>query len=271
MYAELQEAAEYIRQHTGGFLPAAGIVLGTGLGGLVKEMEVQYSLEYGDIPHFPLSTVESHKGRLLLGMLSGKPVIAMQGRFHHYEGYSMQQIVFPVRVMKLLGIKNLIVSNACGALNPDIKKGSLMLIRSHINLLPTNPLTGTNIPELGPRFPDMSNAYDKTLLKKAEQVAARLQIPVHKGVYAVVSGPNLETDAEYRFLRIIGGDVVGMSTVPEVIAAAHMGLPTFAISVITDEGWTEELMPVSIEEVIAAASEAEPKMTAIIKNLIAEI
>jgi purine-nucleoside phosphorylase len=206
---------------------------------------------------------------LIFGMLEGKKVVAMQGRLHYYEGYTMQQITFPVRVMKMLGIKTLFVSNASGALNPEFRKGDLMVIEDHINLQPLNPLTGRNESELGPRFPDMSEPYKTPLIKKALKIAADNNITCHKGVYVAVTGPNLETKAEYRYLRIIGGDAVGMSTVPEVIVANHMGLPVFAISVLTDEGFPDDLHPVSVEEILAVAHEAEPKMTVILKKLIA--
>ncbi|MGZ5282155.1 MAG: purine-nucleoside phosphorylase [Bacteroidia bacterium] len=271
MLEQIKQSADYIKAQSNNFAPLAGIILGTGLGGLVKEIEIEYSINYADIPNFPVSTVESHQGRLILGTLSGKKVVAMQGRFHYYEGYSLQQVVFPVQVMKHLGIQTLIVSNACGSVVPKIKAGDLMIISDHINLLPGNPLIGKNYPELGPRFPDMSQAYDKSLVKRGVEIAHKLGIEVHTGVYAAVSGPNLETHAEYKFLRIIGADVVGMSTVPEVIAARHMELPVFAMSVITDEGWVEVLEPVTLEMVIAAANKSEPKMTQIMKELVATL
>lgn len=270
MYEKIQETAEFIRKKTN-FNPEIGIILGTGLGGLVNEIEIEHTLEYVNIPNFPVSTVESHKGRLILGNLQGKKVVVMQGRFHYYEGYTMQQVVFPVRVMKLLGIKHLFVSNACGSVVPRLKAGDLMIIKDHINLLPGNPLIGFNIDKMGPRFPDMSNAYDKKLISKAENIAKKHDISVQTGVYAAVSGPNLETQAEYRYLKFIGADVVGMSTVPEIIAAAHAGINSFAISVITDEGWHDVLEPVTLDMVIAAASKTEPKMTLIIKELVSEL
>jgi purine-nucleoside phosphorylase len=224
---------------------------------------------YSNIPDFPISTLEFHSGKLIFGTLAGKKVVAMQGRLHYYEGYTMQQITFPVRVMKMLGIKTLFVSNASGSLNPDFKKGDLMVIEDHINLQHLNPLIGRNEEALGPRFPDMSQPYKKTLINKALEIAAANNITCHKGVYVAVTGPNLETRAEYRYLRIIGGDAVGMSTAPEVIVANHMGVPVFAISVLTDEGFSEVLQPVSLEEILAVAHEAEPKMTLILKQLIA--
>ncbi|MFT7297710.1 MAG: purine-nucleoside phosphorylase [Sphingobacteriales bacterium] len=253
------------------FSPEVGIILGTGLGGLVNEMEVEYELMYSNIPNFPISTVEFHTGKLLFGFLGGKKVVAMQGRFHFYEGYSMQQIVFPVRVLKMLGVSKLFVSNACGCMNPEYKKGDLMIIEDHINFQPDNPLIGTNYEELGPRFPDMSEPYDREMLKKGLEIAHENQIKCHTGVYVSVTGPNLETRAEYKYLRTIGADVVGMSTVPEVIAANHLGLPVFAISVITDEGFPETLKKVDIQEIIKVASESEPKMTLIMKELITKI
>lgn len=248
-----------------------GIILGTGLGGLVSEIEVEHELEYSKIPHFPLSTVESHHGKLIFGNLSGKDVVAMQGRFHYYEGYSMQQITYPVRVMKKLGVSNLLVSNACGGMNPLFKRGDIMLIVDHINLLGDNPLIGPNEDEFGPRFPDMSEPYSQGLLNIAENVALKNNIKVQKGVYVAVPGPNLETRAEYRFLRTIGADVVGMSTVPENIVANHMGMKVLGISIITDECFPDSLQPVNVEEIIATAMEAEPKMTTIMKEVVAQL
>jgi purine-nucleoside phosphorylase len=269
MLESIQRTTQYIKSRIGDFEPEIGIILGTGLGGLVNEVEVEKQLMYSNIPDFPISTLEFHSGKLIFGTLAGKKVVAMQGRLHYYEGYSMQQITFPVRVLKMLGIKTLIVSNASGALNPEFRKGDLMIIEDHINLQPHNPLIGRNESELGPRFPDMSEPYKKELIGKALNIAKENNITAHKGVYVAVTGPNLETRAEYRFLRIIGGDAVGMSTVPEVIVANHMGLPVFAISVLTDEGFPDTLMPVSVEDILAIAHEAEPKMTLILKNLIA--
>jgi purine-nucleoside phosphorylase len=271
MLDSILNTTRYIKSRIGDFEPEVGIILGTGLGALVQEIEVEKQLMYGNIPDFPISTLEFHSGKLIFGRLAGVKVVAMQGRLHFYEGYNMQQITFPVRVMKMLGIKNLLVSNASGSLNPDFKKGDLMVIADHINLQPQNPLIGRNEEELGPRFPDMSQPYDRTLINKALDIAKANNITCHKGVYVAVTGPNLETSAEYKYLRIIGGDAVGMSTVPEVIVARHMGLPVFAISVLTDEGFPEELKPVSIDEILAIAQEAEPKMTLILKELIAGI
>lgn len=268
MFQTLHETVEYIKKKTNSFQPEIGIVLGTGLGGLVTEIKVEFSLMYSNIPNFPISTLEFHSGKLIFGVLNGKRVVAMQGRLHYYEGYSMQQITFPIRVMKALGIRYLFVSNAAGSLNSDFKKGDLMVINDHINLQPESPLRGTNDADMGPRFPDMSSPYEKNLIKKALEIAKKDGITCHQGVYVSVTGPNLETKAEYKYLRIIGGDAVGMSTVPEVIVANHMSVPVFAISVLTDEGFPEVLMPVSLEEILATAREAEPKMTKILSQLI---
>jgi len=269
MLENIQSTTQYIKSRIGDFEPEVGIILGTGLGALVNEIEVEKQMMYANIPDFPISTLEFHSGKLIFGTLAGKKVVAMQGRLHYYEGYTMRQITFPVRVMKTLGIKTLLVSNASGALNPAFKKGDLMVIEDHINLQPDNPLLGRNESELGPRFPDMSEPYKCNLIEKALAIASANNIVCHKGVYVAVTGPNLETRAEYKYLRIIGGDAVGMSTAPEVIVANHMGLPVFAISVLTDEGFPETLKPVSVEEILAVARESEPKMTLILKNLIA--
>ncbi|HEX7071413.1 MAG TPA: purine-nucleoside phosphorylase [Rhodothermales bacterium] len=248
-----------------------GIILGTGLGALADEIEVAARIPYEEIPHFPLSTVESHQGRLIVGTLAGVPVLALQGRFHLYEGYSAQQVTFPVRVLRELGVDTLLISNAAGGMNPHYRRGDLMLITDHINLQGANPLVGPNEPEWGPRFPDMSRPYDEELIRLAEREALRLGIKLHQGVYVSVVGPNLETRAEYRFLRMIGADVVGMSTVPEVIVARHMNLRTMAISVITDECFPDALEPVSIEDVLAAAGAAEPKLTQIMKSVVSSL
>ncbi|TSA29998.1 MAG: purine-nucleoside phosphorylase [Ignavibacteriales bacterium] len=248
-----------------------GIILGTGLGGLVKDISVEHEIDYSDLPHFPLSTVESHQGKLIFGKIGGKNVVAMQGRFHFYEGYTMQQITYPVRVMKFLGVKNLLVSNACGGMNPIYQRGDIMLMVDHINLLGDNPLIGKNEDEFGPRFPDMSEPYNLELIKLAEQVALENKIKVQKGVYVAVPGPNLETKAEYRFLRAIGADVVGMSTVPENIVANHMGMKVLGLSIITDECFPDALKPAKVEEIIAAAMAAEPKMTLIMKEVIKKL
>ncbi len=270
MLNNIQRTAAFIQKKVD-FNPQYGIILGTGLGGLVSEIEVVSELMYANIPDFPISTVEFHSGKLIFGYIAGKRVVAMQGRFHYYEGYSMQQITFPVRVMKLLGIEHLFVSNACGSINPDFCKGDLMIINDHINLLPDNPLRGINYDALGPRFPDMSQAYDRSMIAKGLEIAKKHAIRAHVGVYVSVQGPNLETAAEYRYLRMIGADVVGMSTVPEVIVANHMGLPVFAVSVITDECFHPTLEPISIADIIAVAQKAEPNMTHMLKELIVSL
>ncbi len=266
----ITEAVSFIRTKTK-LEPRIGIILGTGLGSLASGIKLETTVGYETIPHFPISTVESHAGKLLFGDLAGKKVVAMQGRFHYYEGYSMQQVTFPVRVMKALGIKILIVSNACGGLNPEFKAGDLMLITDHINLQGDNPLLGPNDETLGPRFPDMCNSYDKELIGLAENVALKLGIKLNRGVYVSVSGPNLETAAEYRFLRIIGADVVGMSTVPEVIAARHQGTRVLGFSIITDMGLPDALKPTSLEEIIACANKSEPLLRQLISAVVEKI
>jgi purine-nucleoside phosphorylase len=271
MLQTLKESVEYLKRKINGFEPEVGIVLGTGLGGLVKEIEVVHQIMYSSIPNFPISTLEFHSGKLIFGTLKGKKVVAMQGRLHFYEGYSMQQITFPIRVLKSLGIQYLFVSNAAGSLNSTFKKGDLMIINDHINLQPESPLRGINDSDLGPRFPDMSQPYKKDLIAKGLAIAKEKNITCHEGVYVAVTGPNLETKAEYKYLSIIGGDAVGMSTVPEVIVANHAALPVFAISVLTDEGFPEDLKPVSLEEIIATATAAEPKMTTILSELISTL
>lgn len=267
-YAEqIQHAFEFIKQLYDGPLDA-GIILGTGLGQLIQNIEIQLEIPYEDIPFFPVSTVESHKGKLIIGTLSGKMVVAMQGRFHYYEGYSMKEVTFPVRVMKLLGIQYLFVSNAAGGLNPDYGIGELMIINDHIDLFPENPLRGKNLDQFGVRFPDMSEPYDLSLISKALEMAGQHGLKVHQGVYAAVQGPNLETKAEYKYLRTIGADAIGMSTIPEVIVARHMELPVFAISAITDLCSPGNIKKVRIEEVLAAAAKAEPGMSLIIRELV---
>lgn len=267
----IEESVNYIKSKVD-VQPQYGIILGTGLGNLAEEIDMEAQLSYGDIPHFPVSTVESHKGRLIFGTLAGKKVVAMQGRFHYYEGYSMQQVTYPVRVFKALGIDVLFISNASGGLNPGYQNGDLMILRDHINMQPAHPLRGKNYDTLGPRFPDMLKTYDKGLIEKGLAIAAANDIRCHKGVYVSVSGPCLETPAEYKMFHIIGGDAVGMSTVPEVIVAKHMELPVFAISVITDMGYPEEnIKETSLEDVIAVASEAEPKLTLVIRELIGSL
>jgi len=261
------EAASFIKERLP-IEPEYLLILGTGLGQLAEEMTVELELPYEEIPHFPVSTVESHAGKLLMGNLGGKSVMAMQGRFHYYEGYSMNQIVFPVRVAKMLGIQTLLVSNACGGLNPNYERGDIMLINDHINFLGDNPLIGPNDPNLGPRFPDMSQPYTERLLSTAEQVALDAGIKIHQGVYLAVSGPMLETKAEYRYMRQLGADVVGMSTVPEVIAAIHMSMEVLGISVITDECFPDSLEPVSLDDVLEAAAMAEPHLTRIVVGVL---
>lgn len=266
MSEQIKSTAAFIQDKTG-FTPDVGIILGTGLGGLVNEIEIKQSLSYDTIPNFPVSTVDGHKGRLIFGTLSGKNVVAMQGRFHYYEGYTPQQITFPVRVLKFLGIKQLIVSNASGGVNPDYEIGDLMIINDHINLIP-NPLIGKNLAELGVRFLDMSNSYDKLTIKKVVEIAEKNNIKVQQGVYCATTGPTFETAAEYKYFRIIGADAVGMSTAPEVVVAHHMEIPVFAISIITDLGVPGKIVVVSHEEVQRVAEKAEQKMTILIKELI---
>jgi purine-nucleoside phosphorylase len=268
--SQINETLEVIRKETKEKYPV-GIILGTGLGGLVKEIKIEHEIDYDKLPYFPISTVESHHGKLIFGRIGNKNIVAMQGRFHYYEGYTMKQITFPVRVMKFLGVDTLLVSNACGGMNPIYRKGDIMLMSDHINLLGDNPLIGKNEDELGPRFPDMSEAYSLELIKIAEEVALENKIKIHKGVYVAVPGPNLETKAEYRFLRATGADVVGMSTIPENIVANHMGMKVMGISIITDECFPDSLKPVNVEEIIATAMGAEPKMTLIMKKVIEKL
>jgi purine-nucleoside phosphorylase len=251
--------------------PGTGIILGTGLGGLITKIDVADTFSYKEIPHFPLSTVESHAGNLVFGHLAGKAVVVMQGRFHFYEGYTMQQIALPIRVMKRLGIATLLLSNAAGGMNPQFSRGDLMVIEDHINLLGSNPLIGPNLDAFGPRYPDMSEPYDKKLIKLAEEIAVQHKIALKKGVFVAVSGPNLETRAEYRFLRTIGADAVGMSTVPETIAAVHCGLRVFGISVITDICLPDALEKVNIKEIVATANFAEPKLIVLLRKMIEQM
>ena len=268
--AQVQEAADALRQRVGDGA-RVGIILGTGLGKLAAEIEARETVPYDEIPHFPLSTVESHDGRLIAGTLRGVEVLAMQGRFHLYEGYSAWQITLPVRVMAALGVETVLISNAAGGMNPLYRRGDLMLTTDHINLQGANPLMGPNVDDWGPRFPDMSEPYDPDLRDVAEAAALERGIRLQQGVYVAVVGPNLETRAEYRFLRGIGADVVGMSTVPEVIVARHQGLRCLAISVVTDECFPDALEPVSIEDVLAAAAEAEPKLTTLMGDVVASL
>lgn len=266
MLEKIFETVDFIKSKTNGFEPEIGIVLGSGLGGLVNVMEVQYTIPFADVPNFPISTVKGHKGQLVFGIISGRRVVAMQGRFHYYEGYSTALITFPIRVIKYLGAKLLVLSNASGGINPSFRVSDIMFITDHINLLP-NPLIGNNDERIGTRFPDMSDAYDHRLIVLADDIAKKLDIHVQHGVYVADSGPSYETPAEYRYYRIIGGDCVGMSTVPEVIVARHCGLTVFAVSVITDLGGQEIPVEVTHEEVLNAANVAEPKMTAIIQEM----
>lgn len=263
----IEESVHFIRERIR-FTPRIGIILGTGLGKLVDEVEIDRVIPYEEIPHFPVSTVETHRGNLVLGFLAGKPVVVMQGRFHYYEGYTLQQVTFPVRVMKGLGAEVLIVSNAAGGLNRNMRRGDLMIITDHINLLGDNPLRGPNDPELGPRFPDMSAVYDRELRELALQIGLEHGIYLHQGVYVALPGPSLETPAEYRFLIKIGADAVGMSTVPEVIVAKHAGMRVFGISCITDLAIDGVVAPLSFEDVVQAANEAQPKLTLIIRELV---
>jgi purine-nucleoside phosphorylase len=267
---QIEESIGYIRKHTR-IRPEIGIILGTGLGGLVKEIRKEIVLDYDEIPHFPVSTVESHHGKLIFGTLGGKKIVAMQGRFHYYEGYTMQQVTYPVRVMSWkvgLGVKTLLISNAAGGMNPAFRRGDLMVITDHINLQGDNPLIGPNVDELGSRFPDMSEPYSKELISLADKVAKELKIKMRHGIFVAVQGPNLETRAEYRFLRGIGADAVGMSTVPENIVAIHMGMRVLGISIITDECFPDTLESVSVEKIIAVANKAEPKLTKIMKEVV---
>jgi len=265
-----RESLDYIQSKTD-MRPNYMLILGTGLGQLADEMTIETVIPYDEIPHFPVSTVESHAGKLLFGTLGDKEIVAMQGRFHYYEGYTMNQIVFPIRVLKENGADTLIVSNACGGMNPNFKRGDIMLISDHINLLGDNPLIGPNDNDLGPRFPDMSDPYTERLRDIAQNVALNEAIPMHQGVYVALSGPMLETRAEYRYLRLLGADVVGMSTVPEVTAAVHMGMDVLGISVITDECFPDSLQPVNIEEILDAAAMAEPKMTKVIIGVLEKL
>lgn len=270
MLNKIEETHKYIQSKTS-VKPTIGIILGTGLGGLVKEINIIDEIPYADIPNFPVSTVQSHSGKLIFGELGGKHVVAMQGRFHYYEGYDLKEVTFPVRVMKFLGIERLFVSNASGGVNPDYEVGEIMILNDHIDLFPDHPLRGKNIDELGPRFPDMSEPYDRSMIKLAKEIAAEHNIRVAEGVYAGLTGPTLETPAEYKYVRIIGADTVGMSTVPEVIVARHMDIPCFAISIITDLGVPGKIQEVSVEDVIEVANKQEPKMTVIMRELIARV
>ncbi len=270
MLSKIKETADFIIEKSN-TKANIGIILGTGLGGLVEEIDIKFTLNYDDIPNFPVSTVEGHHGRLIFGILGGKEVVAMQGRFHYYEGYNMQEVTFPVRVMKMMGIETLLVSNASGGLNPDFAVGDVMIIDDHINMFGTNPLIGKNFNELGPRFPDMSEPYSKELVNKAFEIAYKNNIKLKRGIYVGTSGPTFETPAEYKMFRILGADVVGMSTVPEVIVARHMNMTCFGVSIVTDSGVPGEIVEISHEEVQEIAAKAEPTMTFVIKELVASL
>ena len=270
MLEKIKATSNYILERTK-FKTEIGIILGTGLGGLVKEIDIADTIPYSEIPNFPVSTVDGHKGQLIFGMLGGKKVMAMQGRFHHYEGYSLKEVTFPLRVMNALGIKTLFVSNASGGLNPNFKIGDVMMITDHINMFGDNPLMGPNIKELGPRFPDMSQPYNLHLRNIALKIALQNRIELKEGVYVGVPGPTFETPSEYRMFRTLGGDAIGMSTVPEVIVARHMDMAVFGISIITDSGVSGEIVEITHEEVQAVAMQAEPKMSLIIRELIASL
>jgi purine-nucleoside phosphorylase len=270
MLEKIKATANFIKEKIKAS-PEYGIILGTGLGGLVSEIDIIESIRYSEIPDFPVSTVDGHSGRLIYGKLGNKEVLAMQGRFHYYEGYSMKDVTFPVRVFKYIGITHLFVSNASGGLNPDSKVGDIVIIKDHINFFPEHPLRGKNINEMGPRFPDMSKTYDKHLRNKAKLIALEHGINLKEGVYVGVSGPTFETQAEYKMFRILGGDMVGMSTVPEVIVARHMDIKVFGISIITDSGVPGEIVEISHDEVQKVAMKAEPNMTLILKKLVESI
>lgn len=267
MYSELKETTSFL-QSRGITNPEIGIVLGTGLGNLITEIEIEIEISYNTIPNFPIATVEFHFGKLIYGKIAGRQVLAMQGRYHYYEGHSIEQVVFPIRIMKMLGVSKVLMSNAAGSVNLNMKKGELMLLDDHINLQPANPLRGPNLDDLGSRFPDMSAPYNKEMNDALKIIAKQNDITMHEGVYASVQGPNLETRAEYRMLQVIGADAVGMSTVPEVIACNHMGIPCVAISVITDECDPKNLAPVDISDIIATAAKAEVKLTQLYTELI---
>jgi purine-nucleoside phosphorylase len=270
LYDQIQEASTAIRARWAGS-PTVGIILGTGLGGLVEEIEQEAVFAYSELPHFPVSTAPTHRGQLVCGKIAGKTVVAMEGRFHFYEGYSPQQITLPVRVMKALGCQYLIISNACGGLNPQFSKGDIMVIEDHIGLFMENPLRGPNDERLGLRFPDMLEPYDKELIARARQVALEEQIPCQQGVFVAVPGPNLETRAEYRFLRQIGADAVGMSTVPEIIVAVHSGLRSLGLSIVTDMCLADALEPVNLPDIIAIANAGEKKLRVIVRRVIAQL
>jgi purine-nucleoside phosphorylase len=268
LYDQIQETVQFIRSKTN-FQPEFGIILGTGLGQLTDDIEVAFEIPYADIPHFPISTVQGHQSKLIFGKLAGKNIVAMAGRFHFYEGYSMQQVTFPVRVLKFLEIKKLIISNVSGSTNAAYNAGDIVFIKDHINLQPENPLRGNNDERLGPRFPDMLKTYDRKLNAIALEIAKQNKITAHEGIYVALAGPNLETPAEYQFLHRIGGDLVGMSTVPEVLVARHMNLPVFVLSIVSNKCFPiEEITETTVEEVIQMANEVQPKMSIIVKEML---
>lgn len=267
MWEKVQETVSYIKEKTN-FTPEYGVILGSGLGGFTNDISIEYTLPYEEIPNFPVSTVQGHKGALVFGTVGGKKVMAMQGRFHYYEGYSMKEVTFPVRVMKYLGVEKLIVSNASGGVNPNFKVGSIMIINDHINFMPEHPLRGKNDERFGPRFVNMSQPYSVEMIAKAKSISQELNIEVHEGVYLGLQGPTFETLAEYKMVKIVGADCVGMSTVPEVIVARHMELETFGVSIITDMGDEESILTISHDEVLEAAKGAEPHLRNLIRELI---
>jgi purine-nucleoside phosphorylase len=268
LHGQIEQAVQAIRNKWDG-APHTGVILGTGLGGLAQDIDEEASLEYDEIPYFPRSTTESHRGRLVCGRLEGLPVMAMEGRFHMYEGYSLKHITLPVRVMRAMGAGLLVVSNACGGMNPYFHEGDIMVIEDHINLMGDNPLIGVNDDRLGPRFPDMCEPYELALVDRALEVARRQNIVAHKGVFVAVAGPNLETRAEYRFLRMIGADVVGMSTVPEVLVAVHCGMRVLGLSIVTDMCLPDALEPADVPKIISIANEAEPKLRTMVRGVLA--
>ncbi|KSU85647.1 MULTISPECIES: purine-nucleoside phosphorylase [Fictibacillus] len=271
LLSNMNEAATLIQSKIEGIQPEIGLILGSGLGELADEIENAVQIDYSEIPHFPVSTVEGHAGKLVIGTLNGKTVLAMQGRFHYYEGYSMQDVTFPVRVMKGLGVKLLVVTNACGGMNPGFSAGDLMIINDHLNMTGANPLIGPNDAELGPRFPDMSTAYTPELVQFTKETAASLGINVQEGVYAGITGPTYMTKAELRMLRTVGGDAIGMSTVPEVIVASHMSLKVIGISCITDMAIADELEPLTHEQVVAVANRTKPKFINLVKEIVKNV
>lgn len=267
MWEKVQETVSFIKEKTN-FTPEYGVILGSGLGSFTDDIKIEFTLPYGEIPNFPVSTVQGHKGALVFGTIGTKKVVAMQGRFHFYEGYSMKEVTFPVRVMKYLGVKKLVVSNASGGVNPNYEVGSIVVLRDHINMMPEHPLRGKNDERFGPRFLNMSDPYSKNMMNKAEELAQNLGIKVHQGIYLGLQGPTFETLAEYKMVKILGADCVGMSTVPEVIVARHMDIECFGLSVITDMGDEDNIETVSHDEVLEAAKKAEPNVRKLIKELI---